>query len=148
MKQGERAESLLEVVVAGAIVAVTLGALLSGTFAAAHRFGPDLVHESLRRYADQELHVGADLLKYQGASLPPASIETSIPMPGSSPLNARVTLAVSPLPFGATAIAVTAQSDDNSRENVTVQNVIERPAPLPSSTVQSGLFVPAPVGAQ
>lgn len=131
-----------------AVVAIVLGATLSGTLAAARRFGPDPVREALRREAGRELRIAVDLLKYQGASIAPASVSTSIPMPASSTLSARISIAVSPLPLGGTAVAVTAQSGEDARETVTLQSVILHPAPLPSATVQTGLFVPAPAGAQ
>ena len=148
MKESERGDSLIEVVVAVAIVAIASAAILSGTIAAARRFGPDPVREALQQYVQREMRVAVDLLKYEGASMPPASVATSIPLPGGSSLEAHVSVNVSALPQGGTAIAITAQSDADSSKSVTMQTIVAHPAPLPSSTVQTNLTVAAPIGAE
>lgn len=148
MRDAQRGDSLIEVVVAVAIVAIALGSLVSGTLAAAHHFGPDAVSEALRRHVDDEMRVAADLLKYQGASLSPATVATTIPLVGASPLPVHVSLAVSPIPQGGTAIAITMQSDVDQSKSVTVEAEIARPVPLPSSSVLPGISVPAPASAQ
>lgn len=148
MKESERGDSLIEVVVAVAIVAIASAAILSGTMAAVRRFGPDPVREALQQHVQREMRVAIDLLKYEGASMPPASVATSIPLPGGSPLDAHVSVNVSSLPQGGTAIVITAQSDADSSKSVTMQTIVAHPAPLPSSTVQTNLTVAAPVGAQ
>ena len=148
MKRSERGSSLIEVVVAVAIIVIATTAILSATMGAAHRFGPDPIREALQHHVQREMRIAIDLLKYQGASLASATAATSIPLPGASPLPAHVSLTVSALPQGGTAIALTAQSDADSSKTVTMQTIIAHPAPLPSSTVQSNLTVAAPVGSE
>lgn len=148
MSDSQRGDSLIEVVVAVAIVAIASAALLSGTLGAARHFGPDAVSEALQRYVQREMRIAVDLLKYQGASLSPATVATTIPLPGASPVAVQVTLAVSPMPQGRTAVAITAQSATDQTKTFSMQTIIAHPAPLPSSTVESGLSVPAPAAAQ
>src|SRR5271170_7819567 len=53
--RSERGESMVEVVVAVAIFGVASAALLAGTIAAAHRFGPDPAAAALRRALQREM---------------------------------------------------------------------------------------------
>lgn len=147
MRAGERGESLVEVVVAAALAAVTLSAVLTAIAAAAHRFGPDPVAQALQQYVAREMRIAVDLLKYQGTNVPPAAIETTVPLAGRSPLPVHVTLSVVHGTSG-TQLHISAQSDEDAREITTLQTSVAEPAPLPSSTVAAGSPAPAPVGAQ
>jgi hypothetical protein len=131
----ERGESLVEVVVATAIASLVLAALLNGTIIATHRFGPDLTRAQLDAYLQQEMHVCVDLLKYQDGRVVPQTIATTLPMPSGSPIPMHVSLATSALSGGAVALTLTATSDLDASESVTLQTIVGAPAPLPSSTV-------------
>jgi Tfp pilus assembly protein PilV len=134
---GERGESLIEVVVAAAIVAISLGALLGASLAAAHRFGPDPVQTALQRGLQQEMRIAADLLKYQGGTIAPAAVATAIPMPSGSPLPVHLSIATVPLAGGGTAVTLDATSDADPNESFRLQSTIAAPAPLPGSSVTS-----------
>lgn len=146
MRAGERGESLVEVVVAAALAAVTLSAVLAAIVAAAHRFGPDPVAEALQHYVAREMRIAVDLLKYQGTTVPPAVVATTIPLAGGSPLPVHVTLSVVTQPAGVD-VTVSAQADTGARESTSLQTSIAQPVPLPLSTVTTGTLAPAPVGA-
>ena len=147
MKPDERGETLLEVVVAVGIASIALGAIVSGTIAVAHKFGPDPVHQALEQQAKREMRVAIDVLKYQGSSIQDTVVATTIPQSSASPLPAHLSIAVTQTAQNANQITVTAQSDADPSEQATL-NATVVPAPLPQSTVQSGLLVPAPLGAQ
>lgn len=147
MEPFERGDSLVEVIVAVAVIAITLGAVLSGTVAAAHRFGSDPVQDVLQAKVLDETRIATNLLKYQGVSLTPAVIATTIPIAGASPLPAHLSLAVATTAAGGYIVTIRAQSDRDSSAIATVRTLIARPVPLPSSTVNAG-SIAAPVGAQ
>lgn len=132
--KSERGESLVEVVVTVAIVALACAAVLSGTLVATHRFGPTLEQSALQAAVHREMRVAVDVLKYQGNILVPTTVATSIPVPGASPLAAHVSLSTSRLSSGATTIGIAASLDSNT-DTVTLSTTVAPPVPLPSSTV-------------
>ncbi len=148
MRQHERGDSLIEVVVAVAIVAIALGAVMAATISATHRFGPDPQMAALQRQAGREMRLATDIMKYQGSSIAPATVATTVPLTGASPIPAHLSISVSPAPQSGFAITITATSDRDPSETATVQSTIPQPVPLPLSTVRSGVLVPAPIGAQ
>lgn len=148
MKNSERGESVIEIVVAVAIVAMTLSVVLGGSVVAAHAFGADPVTTALQSEVNGEMRVAVNLGKYTGTVFAPASVATTVPMPGSSPLPAHVSVAVSPLPGIGEAISVSAQSDADPRKLASARTVIADPQPVPSSSVTTGVSAAAPIGAQ
>jgi hypothetical protein len=141
---GESGESLAEVVVATTIVAVALTALFGGTLAATHRFGPDPVHVALERALQNEMRLAVDLTKYQGGSIAPGTVATTIPMPSGSPIPVHLSIATAPLPIGGIAVTLTATSDDDAEESATIQGAIPAPVPLPGSSVAAPAAMAAP----
>jgi hypothetical protein len=139
----ERGESLAEVVVATAIAAIALTALLGGTLAATHRFGPDPVHVALERALAREMRIAVDLMKYQGGIIQPATIATSIPMPSGSPVPVHLSIASAPLAGGGMNVTLSATSDVDAHESATIESAIPAPAPLPGSSIAA----PSPVAA-
>jgi hypothetical protein len=133
--RGERGETLAEVVVAVAIFAIASGALLAGTVAAAHRFGPDAANEALHDALAREMRIALDVMKYQGGSIAPATVATTIPMPGTSPAAVQMSIATTTLPSGGTQITLTATLSANPSETATLSTTASAPAPLPQSTI-------------
>jgi prepilin-type N-terminal cleavage/methylation domain-containing protein len=144
VRSGERGDSLLEVVVAVAIFAIAAGALAAATIAAAHRFGPDPIASALEATVTREMRVAVDVMKYQGGSLTPTTIATTIPMPSGSPLPAQLSLAATTAPDGAVTIVLTATSTDDSSKSVTMSQTIAAPAPLPGARIPAAANGAAP----
>lgn len=135
MPSGERGESLVEVVVSCAIVAVITGAIGAALIAATHRFGPDPQQQALEAAVADEMRVAVDVAKYRGATLSPASIETTVPLPSSSPLPVHLSLTSSAAASGAVTITITATSANDATKSATLTQRIAAPAPLPGSSV-------------
>jgi len=142
--EGERGESLIETVVSVAIIALFVGAIAAGTIAAAHRFGPDPVASALEETLASEMRIAVDLLKYQGASVPPASIATTIPLPSGSPLPAQLSLATTTANDGSVTIVLTATSTNDPAESATLTQTIAAPAPLPGARIPAASSGAAP----
>ncbi len=132
--RSERGESLIEVVIAVAIVAIGSAALLAGTMAAAHRFGPDPQRAALQNVVQREMRIAVDVLKYQGAAIAPATVATTVPMPGTSPAPAHLSIATTPVGAGI-AITISASLDNGAGKSATLTTTVPQPAPLPSSTI-------------
>jgi hypothetical protein len=132
--RSERGDSLVEVVIAVAIVAVGTAALLAGAIEAAHRFGPDPVQTILREAVQREMRVAVDVLKYQGSAIAPATVATTIPMPGATPAAAHVSIVTAQAGTGI-AITIQASLDGSAAENASLTTTVPQPAPLPSSTI-------------
>jgi prepilin-type N-terminal cleavage/methylation domain-containing protein len=129
----ERGDSLLEVVVAVAVIAVAAGALGAATIAAVHRFGPDPLQNSLEATVTREMRIAVDLMKYQGASLPATTVATAIPLPSGSPLPAHLSLSTTTDANGAVTIVLTASDDNDATKRATLSQTIDAPAPLPGA---------------
>jgi hypothetical protein len=127
-------ESLVEVVIAVAIVSIACAALLGGTLAAARRFGPDVARSALDRTAQREMRIALDLMKYQGNAIAPTTVATTIPMPGASPAPAHVSISTVVLAGGAVTLAIRASLDARSTDAVTLTTTVPPGVPLPSST--------------
>jgi prepilin-type N-terminal cleavage/methylation domain-containing protein len=140
----ERGDSLIEVIVAVAIVAVVTGAISASTIAAAHRFGPDAVQTALESSVAREMRVAVDVMKYQGASIAPASLSTAIPLPSSSPVPATLTLSSTTARDGSVTIVLTATSRTDSTKSATLTETIAAPAPLPGARVPAASDGSAP----
>lgn len=135
MRSSEKGEGLLEVIVAVAMVSAVVAAVLGGVIAAVRHFGPDPIREALSQRAQSELRVAIDVMKYQGSTLAPNTIATTVPLAGGSPLPAHETLATSTNADGSIAISVSASADERNDETVTASATLARPVPLPSSAV-------------
>lgn len=144
MHYGERGDSLIEVVLSVAIVATVLGAFIAGTIAALHRFGPDPVQSALDATVAREMRIAANLMKYQGASIPPASVATTIPMPSGSPLPARITLTTATAADGSVTIAITAASALDASKTASATQTIAAPAPAPGTRIPAAANGAAP----
>ncbi|MDP9023970.1 MAG: hypothetical protein M3N13_01165 [Candidatus Eremiobacteraeota bacterium] len=147
MKFSERGDSIVEVIVAVALLAIVVGASAAGMLAASRHFGADPVVAALQQTVENETRVAQNVMKYQGASLQPTSIATTIPFAGASPIPAHVSLDITS-EAGATTVTVTAQSDRDASAMVTLRTTLPSPQPLPSSIVQAVTAQPAPIGAQ
>jgi hypothetical protein len=135
VRYSERGESLLEVIVAVAIVSGVVAAVLGGVVAATHRFGPDPIHEALVQRTQSELRIAMDALKYQGATLSPTTVATTVPLAGGSPLPAHETLATSTSADGSLVITINASADGRSDESASSSVSLANPAPLPSASI-------------
>ena len=135
--RGERGESLIEIVVAVAIVAIATSAVLAGTIVAAHRFGPDASKVALHNVLHREMRIAVDVMKYQGGAIAPTTVATSIPMPGASPAAAHLSIATQALAGGVTAIRIDATLDADVAKTASLTTNVPAPAPLPSSTVSA-----------
>lgn len=147
MRNREHGESLVEVCVAVAIVAVTFAAMFGAILAAAHRFGPDSQAIALQHAVENEMRAAVDIAKYQGATLTPNVVATTVPLPSGTPLPAHLALAESALPSGGVFITLTASSDADANERASISATVAVPAPLPSSLVTVPGSAAAPVGA-
>ncbi len=137
MKHAERGESIVEVVVAVAIVAIATMAVLGATLSATHRFGADPVKAALQSAASRETRLAVDLLKYQGSNIAPASVATTVPLPGSSPLPVTMSITTAPTASGAVSVTVTVSTNGEPQQTASVHTTIAQPAPLPSSELRS-----------
>ncbi len=135
MRENERGEGLLEAIVAAAIVSVVVAEVLGGVIAATSHFGPDPIHEALAQRAQSEVRVAIDTLKYQGSTLVPNTVATSVPLPGGNPIPVHETLATSNNADGSIAITISASADGRTDEHASASASVANPAPLPSSSI-------------
>jgi type II secretory pathway pseudopilin PulG len=147
----QRANTLIEVAVATAIIAIAAGAALSAFLSTGrHRFERDR-REVLEACVRRELSTAVDIVKYNGGSIVPASVATTLPMPGGSPLPATVTLSIRRA-GGAMQIDVSAQasgatSDGDAAQRAELRATVASQAPMPGSELLRSGRVPAPSGA-
>ena len=144
MRSGERGESLVEVVVAVAIVAIAAGALGTATIAATHRFGPDPIQSALETSVTREMRIAVDVMKYQGANLPAASIASAIPMPSGSPLPVSYALSSQTNADGSVTIVLSATDSSNDTKSAALSQTIAAPAPLPGARIPASTTGTAP----
>lgn len=142
----QRGSALVETAFAVAIAGLVAGAVLDATVLATRSAGMRPIRDALENEVRRELPVALDVLKYQGGTIVPAAIATTLPMPAGSPLAARVSIAVSPDPSGAISVTVTADAG-NPAQRATLSATLGAQAPLPGSVVTAPGLVPAPTGA-
>ncbi len=142
----QRGSALVETAFAVAIAGLVAGAVLDATVLATRSAGMRPIRDALENEVRRELPVALDVLKYQGGTIVPAAIATTLPMPAGSPLAARVSIAVSPDPSGAISVTVTADAG-NPAQRATLSATVGAQAPLPGSVVTAPGLVPAPTGA-
>jgi type II secretory pathway pseudopilin PulG len=144
VRPSERGETLIEVVVACAVIAVITGAIGAALIAATHRFGPDVQQQALEQTVANEMRVAIDVAKYQGSTLAAASIATTAPLPSSSPLPIALSLNSVSTGSGAVTITITASTTSTPTKSASLTQTIVAPAPLPGSSVTSGVSGNAP----
>jgi hypothetical protein len=131
----ERGDSLVEAVVAVAIVAIAIGALGGALIAAEHRFGPDPIESALEATVTREMRIAVDVMKYQGASLPSTSLATTVPLPSGSPLPALFSVTTTTAADSSITIVLSAIDSDDASKSATLSQTIAAPAPLPGARV-------------
>jgi prepilin-type N-terminal cleavage/methylation domain-containing protein len=129
----ERGDSLVEVVVAVAIIAIAVGALGGTLIAAEHRFGPDPIESALEETTTREMRIAVDVMKYQGASLPSTSLATTIPLPSGSPLPVVLSVTTATAADGSVTIVLSADDSNDANKSATLSQTIAAPAPLPGA---------------
>lgn len=144
MRRGERGEGLVDVVVAVAVASIAIAATLSAIITAAHRFGAQPVDEALRMCVQRELRVAVDVLKYQGGSIVPATVATSVPLPSGSPLPIHLSISTTAIAAGGYSVTVSATAD-GTNENATTTTSVPQPVPLPSAQIVSPSNGAAPI---
>jgi prepilin-type N-terminal cleavage/methylation domain-containing protein len=143
VRSGERGESLIEVVVAVAIVAIVAGTLGAATIAAVHRFGPDPIQSALEASVTREMRIAVDVMKYQGGTLPSGSLATTMPLPSGSPIPVSYTISTSSV-NGSVQIVLTATDSGDSTKTATFSQTIAAPAPPPGSRLSAPVQGNAP----
>jgi hypothetical protein len=144
VRPNERGEGLVEVIVAAAVASIAVAAILGAAVAATHRFGAQSVDEALRSVVQRELRVAIDLLKYQGGSIAPATVATSAPLPGGSPLPIHVSISANAIAAGGYTLSITATADGRN-ESATLTTSVAQPVPLPSAQIVSPSNAAAPI---
>ncbi len=144
MRNLERGDSLVEVVIAVAIIAVAASAFGAALIAAEHRFGPDPIESALEATVTREMRIAVDVIKYQGASLPSTSVATTIPLPSGSPLPAHLSATSATAADGSVTIVLRATDDNDASKSATLSQTIAAPAPLPGARVPATLGGSAP----
>lgn len=142
-RRSQRGSTLAETLVATAVLTAAIGGALAVAIPATHRLGPDPRTDALQRLADRELGVARDLLKYEGATIVPNAVATTVPLPDGTPEPASLSLSVR---AGSDGTAVTVVASDAERSATASATVAAR-APLPGSTVVPDGLVAAPTGA-
>ena len=138
--------NLLEATVATAIAATVTGATLGAVVNAAHAAAGDPVRDALQAAAARETRVALDVLKYDGASIAPRAIATTIPLPAGTPVPALLSITVASQPNGATTVTVTAALVAGAQRAAVTESLDSR-SPLPGTRAQAPGLAPAPTGA-
>ena len=146
-KQSERGTSLIETIVAVAIVAIVAGAFLSAETIAARFAGARAIADVLQDASQRELRIALDVLKYRGSNIVPASVATSLPMPTGSPLPVQLSVSSALLTGGAISVTITAAAADGSGRTASTNATLVQRAPLPGTRLRAPLLAPAPTGA-
>jgi hypothetical protein len=145
VRSGERGESLIEVVLSVAIVAIATGALGATTIAAIHRFGPDPIQSALEESVTREMRIAVDVMKYHGATIPTTTIATTVPLPSASPLPVSYTVtSQTDGSSGSVTIVLTATDSNDGTKSATLSQTIAAPAPLPGARVPAASGGAAP----
>lgn len=144
MRHIERGDSLVEVVVAVAIIAMAAGTLGAATIAAVHRFGPDPLQSALEAAVTREMRIAVDIMKYQGARLPTTTVATAVPLPSGSPLPVHLSLSTTTAASGAVTIVLSASDDNDTTKSATLSQTIAAPAPLPGARLPASSNGAAP----
>jgi type II secretory pathway pseudopilin PulG len=141
---GQRAGTLVEAIVAAGIVATIAGATLGACAMASRAAGAGAAKAALQDALEGELTVARDVLKYQGATLAPATIATTLPLPAGTPLPAQLAVSTSALPGGGTLITI---AGSTSGVRLTLNAALDAQAVPPGARLHAPGLAPAPTGA-
>lgn len=145
---GERGQTLIEAIVATAVATLVIAAVLGGAIVAGAHFGPDPAQTALQNAIERELRIARNVVKYQGSTLQPVTLQTSVPLPDGSPLPATLQLTVTAGPTGAVQLTVAASAVwQNAAHNASLSATLLAPAPLPGASFSLPGYAPAPTGA-
>lgn len=158
-RRGQQGFTLIESLVAAAVLAVATGAFLyaAGEFGrfSSHQAGP--VRSAASVLAEQTLRVAQDSWKYGSpGTAPSGSFQTSAPLnvPGGAPTTAplSITTNLNGGAAGSAQIDVTVRftpDPDHLQDtgSVSLSGQVQVKAPLPGSTVAPAAFIPQPANA-
>ncbi|HZY99636.1 MAG TPA: hypothetical protein VFE36_08690 [Candidatus Baltobacteraceae bacterium] len=139
--------TLFETTIAIGILATVAGTTLGVSAMAAHTAADAAARSVMQDAAEREMRVALDVLKYQGGSLAPVTIATSLPLASASPLPVRVSVSSLVTAGGATSVTIGVVATNDSTQSVTLSAALDRRAPLPGSTWRAPGLAPAPTGA-
>jgi len=140
--------SALETTIAAGLIATLFAAVAGGIVHEEASFQRSVAADALASAAREEVRIAADALKYDGSSLAPISVATSVPMPVGSPLPAQLSLSSEILSGGAFLVRVRARSAPSAGSLVREATlVVERRVPVPGSSEIAPTQVAAPFGA-
>ena len=138
----------LETIVAAGIIAVVLATIGAAVVRESVSFSNVATADALGAAAREEARIAADSVKYDGNTLSPTSVATTLPMPVGSPIPAELSLSAQALAGGGISVRVRAVADTAAGQivrNATL--IVERRMPLPGSSVIAPTLVDAPFGA-
>ena len=90
------------------------------------------------------MRIAVDVMKYQGASLPAASVSTAIPLPSGSPLPVSYALSRQTNADGSVTIVLSATDSNDGTKSATLSQTIAAPAPLPGARLPAATSGSAP----
>ena len=146
-RSSELGSSLVETAVSLALVAVLAGTALSAALGARHAAAGDPIRDALQSAVRREMPIALDILKYRGTAIAPASIATTLPMPGGSPLPVQLSIDAARIGDGSLRVTITAASSDGVPRRTSLTTPIGDRAPPPGTTERAPGLVPAPTGA-
>ncbi|HUY11848.1 MAG TPA: hypothetical protein VMV73_06270 [Candidatus Dormibacteraeota bacterium] len=138
----------IETVVAAGILALVIGAVSTAMLAQSRSLSDGAIADALGSEVREEARIAADALKYDGSTILPASVPTSLPMPIGSPLP--ITLSLSEIDLGdggleITTRAITEVAQGSQSRSATLS--LLRRMPEPGSEIMASAPVAAPLGA-
>jgi prepilin-type N-terminal cleavage/methylation domain-containing protein len=144
----QRGFSLIEAMVATAIVATAAGSMLFALNAfakfSAHQAGPN--REAAMLYAQQSLRVAEDVWKYGAQRGVPSGTQQI-----ADPISATVTTSITPIDAASASITVTVAytPDPNHADpgSVSMSGILEVKAPVPGSRIVRPGLIASPSGA-
>lgn len=138
----------LETIVAAGLIALALATVGAAVVRESVSFSSAATADALAAAAREEVRIAADAVKYDGSTLSPTSVATTLPMPVGSPLPAELSLSAQALAAGGISVRVRAVADIAAAPLVRDASlIVERRVPLPGSTVIAPTLVAAPFGA-
>jgi len=144
---GQRGNTLAEAAVAVAILAIVCTAAGGAMLTASHAASGSPATAALQQTVARELAIAVDVLKYDDATVPPASIATSAPMPAGTPLPIQLSIGTASRPDGTLQITIAAEALDGSNARARLEAVVGHRAVLPGAQVVAPQLAPAPTGA-
>ncbi|MBV8490388.1 MAG: hypothetical protein JO199_07665 [Candidatus Eremiobacteraeota bacterium] len=129
------------------IVAIVAGAALDGALTAIRGAAGDPASTALQQAVARELRIALDVLKYDDATIAPASIATTVPMSVGTPFPAQLSIAVAGRAGGALRVTVDAAALDGSKRRASLSATLDNRSVLPGSQVVAPQLAPAPTGA-